>query len=175
MHRQHVLGRQLSNALTLSPLLIASKKIKTVRATMGKATFDSTHLAPPPAYAPNQNTNRPSDTDPQLYLSYQEATHTTYHAHQSSRYDASAIGSEIGAADPTKRALSNGYGRRQILAILVYTCLPFVVIPIGGSVVPAVLRRQEWDGGRAVRTKDGDRSLAATIICALDALVARVL
>ena len=48
-------------------------------------------------------------------------------------------------------------------------------IVVGGSVVPAVLRRQEWDGGRAVRTKDGDRSLAATIICTLDALVARVL
>jgi len=48
-------------------------------------------------------------------------------------------------------------------------------IVVGGSVVPAVLRRQEWNGGRAVRTKDGDRSLAATIICALDALVARVL
>ena len=99
-----------------------------VLTAMEKATFDSTHPAPPPAYTPYQNTNKPSDTDPQLYISYQEATHTTYHAHQSARYDATTIGSEVGAADLTERAPSNGYGRREILVTLAYACLPFILI-----------------------------------------------
>ena len=121
---------------------------------MGKATFDSTHPAPPPAYAPNQNTNKPSDADPQLYISYEEATHTTHHAHQSSRYDATAIGSEVGAADPTKRSFPNGYGRREILAVLAYTCLPFIVILVVWLVVQS-FRRSYSDGNGMMKVPCG--------------------
>jgi hypothetical protein len=46
--------------------------------------------APPPAYAPHQNTNDPNDADPRLHVNYDEATHTTNHSHQPSVYELEA-------------------------------------------------------------------------------------